>query len=179
MNGFRFVKGAAICLATLGTTVPQSKLLAADGPVVSRPANTQRATAIPNIVLTEGSKLSGRVVDHTGKPLEGAQVTIKQNKKEVATAVTDKAGIYSFTNLKPGMYNIGSGNTDGMFRVWDDRTAPPSAKEHALIIMGENGARGQLGCCDPTLILLTAGVIAAVILSAITLDKVDKLPTSP
>ena len=52
--------------------------------------------------------------------------------------------------------------------------------------MGENGARGQFGSVDPTLILLTAGVIASVVLSAILLgqvsniqDTVDKIPHSP
>ena len=73
-----------------------------------------------------------------------------------------------------------------MFRVWTEKTAPPSAKEHALLVMGDNGARGQFGAVDPTLVLLTAGVIAAVVLSAIAVseindlqESVDKIPLSP
>ena len=52
--------------------------------------------------------------------------------------------------------------------------------------MGENGARGQVGAVDPTLVLLTGGVIAAVVLSAIAVseinslnEKIDKIPHSP
>jgi hypothetical protein len=178
MTGIRFVKVAAVCLATLGIVLPQAPALADNGP--ARPAaKVQKTNSLPDIALTNGGTLSGRVVDHTGKALEGAQVTLRQDKKEVATTVTDKDGLYSFQTLKGGVYGVSSGNTDGVFRVWAERTAPPSAKEHALLVMGENGARGQFGAVDPTLIILTAGVIAAVILSAITLDKVNKLPSSP
>lgn len=178
MTGIRFVKAAAVCLATLGIVLPQAPALADNSP--ARPsAKVQKATSLPDVNLTAGGTLSGRVVDHTGKVIEGAQVTLRQDKKELATTVTDKDGIYSFKDLKGGVYGVSSGNTDGIFRVWAENTAPPSAKGHALLVMGENGARGQFGCCDPTLIILTAGVIAAVVLSAITLDKVNKLPSSP
>lgn len=179
MSGIRFVKGAAVCLAMLGIVTPHAPALA-DSASSARPAvKLQKGNSLPDVSLTSGGTMSGRVVDHTGKPLEGAQVSLRQNKKEITTTVTNKEGIYSFKNLKNGVYEVSSGNTDGIFRVWSENTAPPSAKGHALLVMGENGARGQFGCCDPTLVILTAGVIAAVILSAITLDKVNKLPTSP
>ena len=182
MKGFQFVKGAAVCLAAMGTMLPQCQVVAADSTQqATRPMpKAPRAVTIPDIALTTGARMSGRVVDHTGKPLEGAQVTLRQeDKKEIATTLTNKEGIYSFTEMKSGVYYVSSGNTDGIFRVWAENTAPPSAKEHALLVMGENGARGQFGGVDPTLVLLAAGVIAAVVLSAITLDKVNKLPTSP
>lgn len=182
MKGLQLVKGAAVCLATFGMVVPVSQTLAADGPQGNRPvAKAPRAVSIPDISLTAGGKMSGRVVDHTGKPLEGAQVTLRQDKKVIATAIADKDGVYSFNNLKNGVYNVASGNTEGVFRTWGEKTAPPSAKEHALLVMGENGARGQFGAVDPTLVLLTAGVIASVVLSAILLSKEnnEKTPASP
>lgn len=177
MSGIRLLKGAAVCLATLGIVLPQAAM--AENTPVRPAAKVQQGTSVPDITLTTGGTLSGRVVDHTGKILEGAQVTIRQDKKEIGTTVTNKDGIYSFTNLKGGVYQVSSGNTNGIFRVWAEKSAPPSAKEHALLVMGENGARGQFGGVDPTLVLLTGGVIAAVVLSAITLQKVNKLPTSP
>jgi hypothetical protein len=178
MSGFRFLKCAAVCLATLGIVLPQAPAMA-DNSTGGSVANARKGRSIPDVSLTTGGTFSGRVVDHTGKVLEGAKVTLGQDKKEIASTVTDKDGIYSFRNLKGGIYEVSSGNTDGIFRVWTEKSAPPSAKGHALLVMGENGARGQFGCCDPTLVILTAGVIAAVVLSAITLDKVNKLPTSP
>ena len=178
MSGFRFMKGAAVCLATLGIVLPQAPALADNSP--ARPAvKVQKGTSLPDVSLAADGTFSGRVVDHTGKILEGAQVTLRQDKKEIATTVTNKEGVYSFKNLKGGLYEVSSGNTGGIFRVWSEKAAPPSAKGHALLVMGENGARGQFGCCDPCLIILTAAVIAAVVLSAITLDKINKLPSSP
>ena len=187
MNGFRFVKGAAVSLATLGMVFPQAQLLADDPQTPARPAAKALQTAVtPDVALTTGGTLSGRVVDHTGKVIEGAQVTVRQGKTEVSKTVTNKDGVYSFQNIKGGVYQVASGNTEGTFRVWAERTAPPVAKEHALLVMGENGARGQFGAVDPTLVLLTGGVIASVVLSALALDKIDetlkkvnKIPHSP
>lgn len=178
MSGFRFMKRAAVCLATLGIVLPQAPAMADNSPV--RPASkVQTKNSLPDISMTAGGTLSGRVVDHAGKPLEGAQVSLRQDKKEISTTITNKEGLYSFKNLKGGIYGVSSGKTDGIFRVWTEKSAPPSAKGHALLVMGENGARGQFGGADPWLVILTAGVIAAVVLSAITLDKVNRLPTSP
>ncbi len=180
MTGFRFVKGAAVSLATLSMVFPQVRLLA-DGP--QAPAHTAakvlQVATVPQIVLTTGGTLSGRVVDHTGKALEGAQVTVRQDKTEIGKTVTNKDGLYSFKNLKGGVYQVASGNTEGVFRVWAEKTAPPAAKEHALLVMGENGARGQFGGADPTLVILTGLVLATLVVSAITLDKVSKDPASP
>lgn len=177
MSAIRFFKAAAVCLATLGVTVPQAPAYAGTAKTLPA-ARTQKTTSMPDIALTKGGTLSGRVVDHTGKTLEGAQVTLSQGKKMLSTTFTDREGVYSFRDLKGGIYGVSSGNTDGTFRVWSEQTAPPSAKEHALLVMGENGARGQWGAVDPTLVLLTAGVITAVILSAITLSKIDDSTTT-
>jgi hypothetical protein len=172
MTGIRFLKAAAVCLATLGVAMPQVPALA-DGARTGSSVKAQKGATLPDIALTNGGILSGRIVDHTGKALEGAEVTLLQGKKQLSATMTNKDGVYSFKNLKGGVYGISSGNTDGTFRVWTERTAPPSAKEHALLVMGENGTRGQWGAVDPTLVLLTAGVITAVVLSAITLSRID------
>ena len=100
--------------------------------------------------------------------------------------MTNTEGIYAFKNVKGGVYQVTSGNTEGVFRVWSEKAAPPTSKEHALLVMGENGARGQFGSVDPTLVLLTAGVITAVVLSAIVLSNqntmqsdINQIPKSP
>jgi hypothetical protein len=176
MNGFRFVKGAAVSLATLSMVFPQN-LLMAEGPQTPN-RTTARATqvaTIPDIALTSGGTFSGRVVDHAGKVLEGAQVTVRQGKKEIGKTVTNKEGLYSFKNLKGGVYQVASGNTEGGFRVWAEQTAPPTTKEHALLVMGEKGTRGQIGAVDPTMLVIAGGVITTVVLSAITLNKVNDL----
>ena len=157
--------------------VPAPNIAVTKAPVVNR---------IPDLYLTEGGTMTGRVCDHTGKVIVGAKVALKQDNKVIATTVTNQEGHFQFKDLKGGIYHPVSGNTEGVFRVWPEKSAPPSAKGHALLVMGENGARGQFGSVDPTLVLLTAGVIAAVVLSAIAVNninevnnKIDNNPVSP
>lgn len=169
MNGLRLLQGAAVALATLGFVVPSPKLFAADKAAAKKVQKSQ----VPDVSLASGGVFSGRVVDHSGTPLEGAEVVVKQGKDEVTRTVTDKNGLFTAKNLKGGVYQVSSGNTDGVFRLWTEKTAPPVAKGQALLVMGENGARGQFGAIDPTIVLLTVGVIAAVVLSAIAVDKIN------
>lgn len=186
MFGIRMIKGMAAGLATIGMMIPQAPLFA-DAPAAKPSAGKQaQANRIPDLTLTQNGLMTGRVVDHSGHVIEGAKVVLKQGKKEIGQTVTNSEGVYTFKNVKGGVYQVTSGNTDGVFRVWSEKAAPPTAKEHALLVMGENGARGQFGAVDPTLVLLTAGVITAVVLSAIAVsdlnslqNQIDELPKSP
>jgi len=180
MKRFLFIEGVAAGLATLGLLIPQSGAMADGLKTAARPSIRMVETKVFDIALSKEATFSGRVVDHTGTALEGAEVTVKQGNKEVARSITDKNGMFAVSTLKGGVYSVSSGATEGTYRIWAEKSAPPSAKEQALLVMGQNGTRGQFGCCDPVLILLTAGVIASVVLSAITLDKVNKYcPQSP
>jgi len=175
MYGMTLVKGAAVVLATLGMVMPSPRLLAADSKTDAPAVKIAKKGQLPDISLATGGVFSGRVVDHTGAPLEGAEVVIKQNKKEVARVVTDHKGLFTHADMKGGVYQVSSGNTDGVFRLWTENTAPPVAKGQALLVMGENGARGQFGGVDPTLFLLTAAVIALLITNGIILNDVQDL----
>ena len=172
MFGFRFMKGAAVSLATLGMMAPQMSLLA-ETPAAKRV--TANVNSIPDIVMSESGTMNGRVCDHNGKVIEGAKVVLKQDNKIVGTTVTNNDGIYSFKNLKGGVYYPSAGNTEGVFRVWSKKSAPPSAKEHALLVMGENGTRGQFGGADPALIFTAAGLIAVTTISLINTSKINSL----
>jgi hypothetical protein len=132
------------------------------------------------------STFKGRVVDHTGSAVEGAAVTVKQNNKEVAHSITSKDGSFAVNNLKNGIYTVSSGATEGTFRVWNEKSAPPSAKEQGLLVLGQNGARGQFGCCgggDACCWLVagiaTAGLIVGIVTLVRVNDAIDKIPTSP
>lgn len=179
------VRGAAVSLAALGMVMPQTQVFAQQGETKAPVVVKNDAKLAADVVLVEGN-FTGRVVDHTGTPLVNREVVVKQAGKEVARVSTNEKGVFSVKNAKPGNYIASSGNTDGNFRVWNEKTAPASAKGHALLVMGENGARGAFGAVDPTLVLLTVAVIASVIISAIALgkindlqDDVDQIPKSP
>jgi hypothetical protein len=173
MKGIRLLQGAAATLAALGLLLPPTPVNAQDGaPAVKPAANKADAKLAADIVLQKG-EFAGRVVDHQGAVLPGREVIVRQGAKEVARATTDKNGVFSIKNVRPGNYTASAGATTGNFRVWNEKTAPPSAKGHALLVMGENGARGQFGAVDPTLVLLTAAIIATLIISIVALDKIN------
>lgn len=185
MKFFGLVRGAAVSLAALGMATPQTQVFAQSGETKAPVVVKNDAKLAADVVLVEGN-FTGRVVDHSGTPLVNREVVVKQSGKEVARVTTNEKGVFSVKNVKPGNYLASSGNTDGSFRVWNEKTAPASAKGHALLVMGENGARGGFGAVDPSLLLLTVTVIASVIISAIALgkindlqDDVDKIPKSP
>ena len=187
MPVLKLVRGAAVFLATLGVVAPIPAVQAADASQkASRPAV---ATIAADVSQSSNGLFAGRVVDHTGAVVEKTDVIVRQGTTEVARSQTDKDGMFSVKNLKPGTYQVSSGTTEGHFRIWNEKTAPPSARKNALIVLGHNGARGQYANCDecppggwcgwrsldPTICLLTAGVVAAVVLSAITLSKVTTI----
>lgn len=185
MTTMNLLRGAAMSLATLGIIVPQAPLLAQESGTPARVIVQSDTRLAADVTLIDGA-FTGRVVDHTGKPQANKEVVIRQGEKEIGRVTTNDKGVFSSAGLRPGNYTASTGNTVGNFRVWNEETAPPAAKGHALLVLGENGARGQFGAVDPTLLLLTAAVIAAVIISAITLDKVNtvddkvsKIPTTP
>src|ERR1044072_7068126 len=53
------------------------------------------------------AELSGEVRDEAGAVVSGAQVTIKEAQTDnVLTATTRNDGLFTFTNLKPGLYTL-------------------------------------------------------------------------
>jgi Carboxypeptidase regulatory-like domain len=187
MPVLKLIRGAAVVLATFGIVVPVSAVQAADASQkASRPSS---ATIAADVSQSTNGVFAGRVVDHAGAVVENANVFIRQGTTEVARCQTDKDGMFSVKNLKPGTYLVSSGATEGCFRVWNEKAAPPAARKNALIVLGNDGARGQYANCDecppggwygfhsidPTICLLTAGVVTAIVLSAVSLSKSNSL----
>lgn len=184
MKCFRLIRGAAVALAALGMMIPNAPAMAAG------PTRTQVKTInakILDVALSEGGTFKGRVVDHTGASIEGAEVVIKQNNKEVGRTLTDKEGSYSVGNLTTGVYTVSSGATEGTYRAWAEKSAPPAAKPQSLLVMGENGARGNFGVMsDEGLIWLAVIGVGAVAIVALILANQNKgdsttivVPASP
>lgn len=173
MKCFSFIRGAAIALAAAGMLIPQVPTMAS-GPA-TRPTIKTVDAKIFDIALSNGGTFRGRVVDHTGAAMEGAAVTVKQNNKEVARSITDKSGSFAVGNLKSGIYTVGSGATEGTYRVWAEKSAPPTAKEQGLLVMGQNGARGNFGYFDGYGNYIVAGIaIAALTVAIIALKEAQE-----
>jgi hypothetical protein len=168
MHFFSLLRGAAVALAAVGMMIPNAPAMAA-GP--SRAQVKTVDAKIFDIALSDGGMFKGRVVDHTGAAVEGAEVSVKQNNKEVAHSVTDKSGSFVVSNMKTGVYSVNSGATEGVYRVWNEKSAPPSAKEQSLLVLGENGARGNFGAGDGAFWAVTAVAVAGLIVGIIALTR--------
>lgn len=178
-----WIRGAAVGLAAIGMAVPQARVLAAESKA-GRPSVRTVDAKLLDIALTKGGTFTGRVVDHAGAPIEGAEVSVKQGIAEIAHTVTDRSGTFTVGNLKGGVYSISSGATAGSYRLWTEKTAPPSANPQGLLIIGQNGSRGQFAAVDASGNLLIAVIaLAALGVGIATLLEVEdlkgKIPTSP
>lgn len=185
MKGLSVLKHVAIALAAFGTLMPNAGSVARAADAVAKakpPIKISRPGTAADISLSEKGEFAGRVFDHTGRALEGAEVVVRQGDKVIAKSVTNDKGLFTIAGVKAGAYQVKAGNTEGLFQVWELSSAPESAKGHALLVTGENGARGQFGAIDPALLLLTAVTIASLIIAIISLseindsnDKIDEL----
>lgn len=180
------VKGAVVTLAALGMVMPQGQVAAASGLQGIKSVKTVEASVI-DVSLSNGA-LVGRVVDHTGAALTSKEVVVRQGKNEISKVKTDSSGAFAVSNLKGGLYEVTAGTSTGTFRVWTESAAPSSANEQALLVVGESATRGNGfgGIAGNGQLVLTAAVIASVIMSGIALgklnnlqDDVDNIPKSP
>ena len=71
--------------------------------VVHGPSENEcvKTNTCKSIVVDDFAEITGTVTDQNGKPIVGAQVTIKL-KNETGTAVTDDKGAYVVSKLKIG-----------------------------------------------------------------------------
>lgn len=58
------------------------------------------------VAQTETGQLTGRVLDQNGAAVGGATVTAKSQTSAARSATTDEQGVYTITNLQPGLYEV-------------------------------------------------------------------------
>lgn len=184
----KLIRDSAVVLAAAGIVLPIPTIRAAERQVQNRPAATR---SVADVKFTNDSQFKGRVINHEGEVGKKVDVVVRQGNKIVAQTQTDDNGVFAVKNLKAGTYQVSSGTTEGTFRVWGEKFAPPSSRKFALLVTGADGARGQFGgydafepeyggypVFDPTIVLMTAGVITAVVLGAVNLSKINSLQSS-
>lgn len=140
MNRMKWIRTLVLALPTLVFATSNMRLWA-DGP-----KTTSQKPQHPNVdvSLTNGA-LAGSIIDPSGDTLKGAEVVIKQRGIEIARTVTDRNGQFTIEDVKAGVYQVSSGNTDRVFRVWSEKAAPPEAFGRALMMVGRTDGRGLSG----------------------------------
>ena len=119
-----------------------------------------------DIALTRDNLLNGRLVDETGKPVDGMRVSIYSQGHMTAATVSDQAGAFSLVTIRGGVYELHVGDQFQIVRLWRHDTAPPSAESTILFRVGQETVRGQrpiesLFCFQPWFLgVLIAAAIA-------------------
>jgi len=167
MKVLRCTQRLALALACIAMVLPLRTLAAT-------PAGPQDRPAIVDVALGEGGRLIGQVVDGAGVPQADTPVAVLHQERVVAETKTDPTGYFAVQGLRGGTYQLAASRAGGVFRLWADQTAPPSAQAGALLIAEETVVRGNGAFVDfLTNPWFVAGVIAAAIAVPIALHNND------
>lgn len=169
----RKLQYAAAMLAAVGMMAPQGAFAA-----------TATSPVQGDIALRDGGVFVGQFVDAQGNAQAGIDVNLVTAGKSVAAAKTDKQGRFAVKGLRGGQYDVVAMNGKSTFRVWAPRTAPPSARNGALIVTGtdvvsgiHNG--GIVGFVQQYPLLTAAAVTAAIAIPVAIAADDDDNPGTP
>jgi hypothetical protein len=138
MNILRTSQRLAATLACISLLYPVHSLHA------QQPAaKAQAAVTILDVALAADGNLHGQLVNAQGAMIANRTVTVLSGNQRIATITTNADGKFSFGSLRGGIYQLVSGQTASVLRVWAPGTAPPSASSSVLLTTGGKLARGQ------------------------------------
>ena len=132
---------AAFSLACLGLLLPPS----AFGAAAATEPQPRPSVRVADAALGADGALRGRVSDPQGKGMPATRVVLAGPKGPIGETMTDDEGRFAFLDLRQGLYVVAGGEGFGVYRVWPEAIAPPSAKEGVLIVSDGRLVRGQGG----------------------------------
>ncbi len=166
------MKGVVVGLAALGLCLP-APLFAADPP---------RGSAAADVALRDGGVLVGQVVSAQGTGVSGVPLTLRNQGKTMLTTTTGKEGYFAVKGLRGGVYQLVAQDGHGVYRLWTRGTAPPAAKEGAVLVVGDDVLRGQAPGGLKTFLtnpLVIAGVVATAVAVPVALANSHHNSASP
>jgi hypothetical protein len=155
MKKMGFIQGAAVALACLGMFVGQ----------IARAAQP----LVTDVALGHGGVLVGKVVDRQGAAQAGVAVRVAQQGEVVATVETNGQGEFQVADLRGGVYQIETSQGVGVYRLWAEQTAPPSANDGVLIVSGDDAVRGNQNGGGLLGVLANPWVLALIVAAAIAI----------
>lgn len=172
-----FLQSTAAAVACLGMLMPQAAFAA---PAAPRQIDAGSAEfRVNDVALRPGGLLVGKVVDARGLGQAGALVSVQYEGREIVRTTTDANGVFAARGLRGGQYQIQSPNGQSICRLWAEGTAPPAAKQAAVVVTGQDVVRGQFGYGMAWIDwmrdhpYLTAGTVAAAIAIPVALATND------
>lgn len=181
-------KSALAFLATAGTVLPGSLLTAGDAvatagsspQAASKSHQTARKTSplISDVSLGAKGELTGFILDAQGNAVTRSKVVVSRGRKVIAETSTNDAGHFRVAGLRGGMYQIAHADGVAVFRVWKNGTAPKSASQNALVVVGPRQVRGQnevgpLSMVEPATLAATVAGVAGIVVGAVAIGQSD------
>jgi hypothetical protein len=133
MSGIKRLGRVLAIVASLGVCLPQLTW-AAD----------QAAPAVVDVTLRDGGLLLGKVINPDGAAQTQVPIAIRFDGRELVTTTTDQQGYFAVKGLQGGVHQVVTTNGQGVYQLWIAGTAPPGAKEGALVITSTPVVRGQV-----------------------------------
>lgn len=151
------------------------------------PQATGNRPRVPDIRLDARNTLQGVLVSPQGTPLPNRSVTVfrPDSPKAVVRTKSDRQGRFQIAGITPGIYHLRvEPDSLATVRVWEAKTAPPSARDQLLVVVGNQMVRGQQRVDELLTIddkLVVGGMVAAAIAIPIAIANSDKdvTPISP
>jgi len=128
---------------SLGTWAAAIACFGMSAPPAARATSPTESAAAFDVALRPGGVLVGQVVDRQGVAKAGTTVSIRYAGQEVARTTTDTNGVFAAKGLRGGQYELLTQESSGICRLWAPDTAPPAAKQTALVVAGDDVVRGQ------------------------------------
>jgi hypothetical protein len=181
-------KSALAVLATAGTVLPGSLVTAEDTVATARSSQqtarkTQQtakkaAPIISDVTLGKKGELTGFILDGQGKAVAKSKVVVSFGRKVVAETTTSETGQFRVSGLRGGIYQIAHADGVAVFRVWKNGTAPKSARQNALVVVGTRQVRGQdgigpLSMVEPATLAATVAGVAGIVVGSIAISQSD------
>jgi hypothetical protein len=95
-----------------------------------------------DVELQPGGVLLGQVLNGQGGTQARALVTVRRQGQDLGRLQADAAGRFSVRGMPGGLYELATTGGSSFYRVWTEGTAPPSARQAAILTAGPI-VRGQ------------------------------------
>ncbi len=176
MRDISVVRSVLVSLAVIGFCLPQ--------PILAAGTAAEQEQIATDVELSDDGVLLGQVVDPQGVAVVNVPVSIVQQNREIAAAVTGNQGYFAIGGLGGGVYQIVAAGGHRIYRLWTPGTAPPLSEQGALVVAGAETVRGQLGCCGAPCFWLSnpwviAGVTATAVAVPVIMHNTNDTPSSP
>ncbi|MBL8850676.1 MAG: hypothetical protein JNG89_13435 [Planctomycetaceae bacterium] len=173
------VRKLIVALTIVGIITPSQALLAADPQPAAAPQTSFKLKTV-DVELQSNGTLQGYYVDgEQGAGKSGVTLTLHQNAAEpIATTETGDNGVFQFTGLKAGTYQMVANNEHVIaYRAWTPGTAPPKTARQAVFAAQDSTRAAAWFLSLPTeaRLAIIAAIIAGIAIPlAIAADDDDK-----